>query len=55
MKKLVLLSLISACAAAGQTPYKMAVVGLVHAHVWGHLAEMLKGKDVTLVGVAEPV
>ncbi len=54
MKKLVLLSLISACAAAGQTPYKMAVVGLVHAHVWGHLAEMLKGKDVTLVGVAEP-
>src|SRR5580700_11096963 len=34
--------------------YKMAVVGLVHAHVWGHLADMQKSKDVTLVGVAEP-
>src|SRR5512133_3713056 len=35
-------------------PFKMAVVGLVHAHVWGHLATMLKSKDVVLVGVAEP-
>jgi predicted dehydrogenase len=35
-------------------PYKMAVVGLVHAHVWGHLADMQTSKDVTLAGVAEP-
>lgn len=42
---------------AGQLPaqqYKMAVIGLVHAHVWGHLKQMIEGKDVKLVGVAEP-
>ncbi|MDQ1471846.1 MAG: hypothetical protein QOJ99_3326 [Bryobacterales bacterium] len=54
MKKLLLICLLAAMSAAAQTPYKMAVVGLVHAHVWGHLSDMLKGKDVTLVGVAEP-
>lgn len=54
MKKLILIMCFAALTAAAQTPYKMAVVGLVHAHVWGHLSDMLKGKDVTLVGVAEP-
>ena len=34
--------------------YKIAVVGLVHSHVWGHLATMLKGDHATLVGVSEP-
>ncbi len=34
--------------------YKIAVVGLVHAHVWGHLHTMVSGKPATLVGVAEP-
>ncbi len=34
--------------------YKIAIVGLVHSHVWGHLNTILKSKDVTLVGVAEP-
>ena len=34
--------------------YKIAIVGLVHSHVWGHLANILKSKDVKLVGVAEP-
>ena len=34
--------------------YKIAIVGLVHSHVWGHLATILKSKDVKLVGVAEP-
>src|SRR5262249_61281927 len=33
--------------------YKMAVVGLVHSHVWGHLNTMLKGDKVKLVGIAE--
>jgi predicted dehydrogenase len=46
--------LVAASALSAQGPYKMAVIGLVHAHVWGHLADMLKSKDVTLVGVAEP-
>jgi predicted dehydrogenase len=54
MKKLILISALAAMTASAQTPYRMAVVGLVHAHVWGHLSNMLKSKDVTLVGVAEP-
>ena len=31
----------------------MAVIGLVHSHVWGHLPAMVKGQDVKLVGIAE--
>jgi predicted dehydrogenase len=34
--------------------YKIAVIGLVHSHVWGHLATMVEGKTATLVGVSEP-
>ncbi len=42
-----------------QTPstapdYKIAVIGLVHAHVWGHLETMVAGKTAKLVGVSEP-
>src|SRR5262249_28717373 len=33
--------------------YKMAVIGLVHSHVWGHLPAMVKSHDVKLVGIAE--
>src|SRR5690349_8987584 len=33
--------------------YKMAVIGLVHSHVWGHLPAIAKGHDVKLVGIAE--
>jgi predicted dehydrogenase len=41
---------------AAQQPasYKIAVVGLVHSHVWGHLKTMIDGKSARLVGVAEP-
>ena len=35
--------------------YKMAVIGLVHSHVWGHLGTMLKGEYAKLVGIAETV
>ena len=51
---LLMLALFASFSLSAQTPYKMAVVGLVHSHVWGHFDEMLKGRDVTLVGVAEP-
>ena len=34
--------------------YKIAVVGLVHSHVWGHLKTMVEGNPARLVGVAEP-
>ena len=32
---------------------KIAVVGLVHSHVWGHLGKMVKGDSAKLVGIAE--
>lgn len=32
----------------------IAVVGLVHSHVWGHLGKMIQGKPAKLVGIAEP-
>lgn len=55
MKKLILafsaLGMIQVCPAQ---EYKIAIVGLVHSHVWGHLGNILKSKDVKLVGVAEP-
>ena len=40
--------------AAEPAKYKIAVIGLVHSHVWGHLATMVAGKTATLVGVSEP-
>lgn len=33
--------------------HTIAVVGLVHSHVWGHLGKMVAGKPARLVGVAE--
>src|SRR5215472_17526017 len=39
----------------GAQEYKMAVIGLVHSHVWGHLPAMVKGHDVKLVGIAETI
>lgn len=33
--------------------HTIAVVGMVHSHVWGHLGEMTSGKPAKLVGVAE--
>jgi predicted dehydrogenase len=33
--------------------YKIAIIGMVHSHVWGHLKPMLDGKDAKLVGIAE--
>ena len=41
-------------AAREPAKHKIAVVGLVHSHVWGHLTTMLEGKSATLVGVSEP-
>lgn len=38
----------------GAQEYKIAVVGLVHSHVWGHLREMINGGDAKLVAIAEP-
>ena len=32
---------------------KIAVIGLLHSHVWGHLPKMIKGDPARLVGIAE--
>ena len=32
---------------------KIAVVGLVHSHVWRHLETMIGGEPARLVGIAE--
>ena len=33
--------------------YKIAVIGLVHSHVWGHFDRMVKNPVARLVGIAE--
>ena len=33
--------------------HTIAIVGLVHSHVWGHVAKMVAGNPARLVGVAE--
>src|SRR5258708_39901012 len=35
--------------------YKIAVIGLVHSHAWGHLPQMIKGDVAKLVAIAEPI
>lgn len=45
------LLLLSIPAAAQE--YKIAVIGMVHSHVWGHIGKMIKGEPAKLVGVAE--
>ncbi len=50
------IALFVAFAAAGfGQQYKIAVIGMVHSHVWGHLNEMIKGNTpAVLVGISEP-
>ncbi|MBV8905953.1 MAG: Gfo/Idh/MocA family oxidoreductase [Acidobacteriia bacterium] len=50
-RALILLSLSALPVAAQQ--YKIAVVSMLHAHVWLHLGDMLKGDNAKLVGIAE--
>lgn len=55
MKKLIFTCLaLGALEVCPAQEYKIAIVGLVHSHVWGHLSTIVKSKDVKLVGVAEP-
>lgn len=51
MKRIAALLLMTLPLAAQE--YKIAVIGLVHSHVWGHLPEMLKGDQTKLVGISE--
>jgi predicted dehydrogenase len=52
MKKMILLASLVLPLVSAQE-YKIAVVGLVHSHVWGPLGRMVKGEPAKLVGVAE--
>jgi predicted dehydrogenase len=51
------LKIVIACLAVIAMPLaaqeKIAVIGLVHSHVWGHLGKMVKGEPAKLVGIAE--
>ena len=53
MKRFILLVLLAVPMFAQE--YKIAVVGLVHSHVWGHLNQMIGGQPARLVGIAETV
>ncbi len=50
--RFILFALLSAATLAAQDT-RIAVVGLVHSHVWGHLSKMIKGEPAKLVGIAE--
>jgi predicted dehydrogenase len=52
MKRIVALLCFLSLPLAAQE-YKIAVVSMLHAHVWLHLGTMLKGDKVKLVGVSE--
>lgn len=54
MRKLLIAAFLLGLPASAQQQYKIAVVGLVHSHVWGHLGKMLKGDPARLVGVSDP-
>lgn len=47
------LALLSVATLAAQDT-RIAVIGLVHSHVWGHLTRMITGGPAKLVGIAEP-
>ncbi len=56
MKRILFFLLLTLRLAAQSNPpqYRIAVIGLVHSHVWGHLHTMVEGKTALLVGLAEP-
>jgi predicted dehydrogenase len=53
MKKLLWFLIVVSLPLSAQQ-YKIAVIGLVHGHAWGHLPRMAKSDIVKLVGIAEP-
>ncbi len=52
MKRIILILFALALPLRAQE-YKIAVAGLVHSHAWGHLKELLEGKEAKLVGIAD--
>src|SRR5215467_4075756 len=54
MKRLILILCCAAMSLAAQ-PYKMAVVSMLHTHVYGHLGAIMKNENIKFVGVSETV
>jgi predicted dehydrogenase len=54
MRKLIFTALALSAAMLAQNQPRIAVIGLVHSHVWGHLGKMLKGEPARLVGISDP-
>src|SRR5262245_8767898 len=52
MKRLMTLLCLCSLPIAAQE-YKIAVVSMLHSHVWSHLGTMLKGDSVKFVGISE--
>jgi len=52
IKNIALLLLATGLAGAAEQP-KIAIVGLLHSHVWGHIGKMIKGEPARLVGIVE--
>jgi len=52
MKK-IMLGLVAFLAPLCAQQYKIAVIGLVHGHAWGHVPAMVKSNTVKLVGISE--
>ena len=52
MRYLLITLLLAAFPAAAQQP-RIAVIGLLHSHVWGHLKALTSGEHGQLVGIAE--
>ncbi len=48
------LFLLASAALWAEAP-KIAVIGLRHSHVWGHLPKMVKGEPARLVGISETI
>lgn len=53
MRAFLIFLLFAGFSTAGELP-TVDIIGLGHAHVWGHLRELLKSDQVHLAGIAEP-
>ncbi|MEN6607229.1 MAG: Gfo/Idh/MocA family oxidoreductase, partial [Bryobacteraceae bacterium] len=53
MTRIATLFLLFLALPAAAQEYKIALIGLIHSHTWGHLGRMVNNNQVKLVGIAE--
>ena len=51
----ILIAVLCCCLPAAAQEMKIAVAGLLHSHVWGHIDKMIRGQPAKLVGITETV